>query len=141
MKKRMAGFLCALLVAGCIITLVPVQAYAVQEDTAREEQIAPQYKGIAELSANLNISNGVAYCRGTTLGYEGYTVRLVMVLKRNNVEFQKWECTVSDGSTVLYKPCNITRGHIYQVVVTAYVYNSAGVLVESPSASTGIKTY
>lgn len=41
----------------------------------------------------------------------------------------------------LEKAVNITHGHVYQVVVTAYVYNSAGKLVETQTAETSIKAY
>ena len=42
---------------------------------------------------------------------------------------------------LIEEPCNITHGHVYQVVVTAYVYNSAGKLVETQTAETNIKAY
>ena len=82
-----------------------------------------------------------AHCRGTTHAYTGYTVKLVMVLKRSNVEYARWEETVTAGGILLEEICNITHGHVYQVVVTAYVYNSAGKLVETQTASTGVKAY
>lgn len=64
-----------------------------------------------------------------------------MVLKRNNVEYARWEKTVTNDLIMLGEYCNITHGHVYQVVVTAYVYNSAGKLVETQTASTGVKAY
>lgn len=113
-----------------------MQAYA-----ALKDEIALQYIGISEISANLHFENGVAYCRGTTRAYKGYTVNLVVVLKRNNVEYARWEETVTYDTIILEKPCSITHGHVYQVVVTAYVYDSAGKLVETQTASTGVKAY
>lgn len=141
MKKRLAGFLCAVLFMSCMVWVVPVQAHAAQEDSAVQEEVSPHYIGMGQLSVNLDLNNGVAYCRSTTQAYKGYTIKLVMVLKRNNVEFQKWEGMVTNDTMALYEPCNITHGHVYQLVATAYVYNSAGKLVETPTASTGIKTY
>ena len=64
-----------------------------------------------------------------------------MVLKRSNVEYVRWEDTVTYDTIILEQPVNITHGHVYQVVVTAYVYNSAGKLVETQTASTGVKAY
>lgn len=81
MKKKLVSFVCAVMVALCLAVSVPVQAYA-----ATEDEIAPQYTGISEISADLYFENGVAYCRGTTRAYANYTVKLVMVLKRSNVE-------------------------------------------------------
>ena len=84
MKKKLVSFVCAVMAALCLVVSVPMQAYAAPED-----EIAPQYIGISELSADLGFINGSAYCRGTTRGYNGYTVNLVMVLKRNNVEYAR----------------------------------------------------
>lgn len=64
-----------------------------------------------------------------------------MVLKRSNVEYARWEDTVTYDDITLATSCNITHGHVYQVVVTAYVYNSAGKLVETQTAETSIKAY
>ena len=136
MKKKLVSFVCAVMVALCLAVSVPVQAYA-----ATEDEIAPQYTGISEISADLYFENGVAYCRGTTRAYANYTVKLVMVLKRSNVEYVRWEDTVTYDTIILEQPVNITHGHVYQVVVTAYVYNSAGKLVETQTASTGGKAY
>ena len=83
-------------------------------------------RAFPEISANLVFKDGTAHCRGTTHAYTGYTVKLVMVLKRSNVEYARWEETVTAGGILLEEICNITHGHVYQVVVTAYVYNSAG---------------
>lgn len=136
MKKKLVSFMCAVMAALCLAVSVPVQAYAAPED-----EIAPQYTGISEISANLHFENGVAYSRGTTHAYGGYTVKLVVVLKRSNVEYARWEKTVTGSGILIEEPCNITHGHVYQVVVTAYVYNSAGKLVETQTASTGVKAY
>ena len=136
MKKKLVSFVCAVIAALCLAVSVPVQAYAAPED-----EIALQYTGISEISANLYFENGVAYCRGTTHAHRNYTVNLVMVLKRSNVEYARWEDTVTFGGILLEKSCNITHGHVYQVVVTAYVYNSAGKLVETQTAETSIKAY
>ena len=134
MKKKLVSFMCAVMAALCLAVSVPVQAYAAPED-----EIAPQYIGISQISADLYFENGAAYCRGTTRAYKGYTVNLVMVLKRSNVEYARWEDTVTYDDITLATSCNI--GNVYQVVVTAYVYNSAGKLVETQTASTGVKAY
>ena len=115
MKKKLVSFMCAVMAALCLVVSVPAQAYAALE--------------------------GTAHCRGTTHAYTGYTVKLVMVLKRSNVEYARWEETVTAGGILLEEICNITHGHVYQVVVTAYVYNSAGKLVETQTAETSIKAY
>ena len=125
MKKKLVSFMCAVMAALCLVVSVPAQAYA----------------GISEISANLVFKDGTAHCRGTTHAYTGYTVKLVMVLKRSNVEYARWEETVTAGGILLEEICNITHGHVYQVVVTAYVYNSAGKLVETQTAETSIKAY
>lgn len=136
MKKKLVSFMCAIMAALCLAVSVPVQAYA-----ALKDEIALQYIGISEISADLYFENGVAYCRGTTRAYANYTVKLVMVLKRSNVEYVRWEDTVTYDTIILEQPVNITHGHVYQVVVTAYVYNSAGKLVETQTAETNIKAY
>ena len=136
MKKKLVSFMCAVMAALCLAVSVPVQAYA-----ATEDEIVLQYIGISQISADLYFENGAAYCRGTTRAYKGYTVNLVMVLKRSNVEYVRWEDTVTYDTIILEQPVNITHGHVYQVVVTAYVYNSAGKLVETQTAETSIKAY
>ena len=136
MKKKLVSFMCAVMAALCLAVSVPVQAYA-----ATEDEIVLQYIGISQISADLYFENGAAYCRGTTRAYANYTVKLVMVLKRSNVEYVRWEDTVTYDTIILEQPVNITHGHVYQVVVTAYVYNSAGKLVETQTAETSIKAY
>ena len=89
MKKKLVSFVCAVMAALCLVVSVPAQAYAASED-----EIALQYAGISEISANLVFKDGTAHCRGTTHAYTGYTVKLVMVLKRSNVEYARWEETV-----------------------------------------------
>ena len=64
-----------------------------------------------------------------------------MVLKRSNVEYARWEETVTYDDITLEKAVNITNGHVYQVVVKAYVYNTAGKLVETQTAETSIYAY
>ena len=137
MKKKLVSFMCAVMAALCLAVSVPVQAYAATED----EIVLQQYIGISQISADLYFENGAAYCRGTTRAYKGYTVNLVMVLKRSNVEYARWEDSVTYDDITLATSCNITHGHVYQVVVTAYVYNSAGKLVETQTAETSIKAY
>ena len=136
MKKKLVSFMCAVMAALCLVVSIPAQAYAAPED-----EVAPQYIGISQISANLHFENGTAYCRGTTRAYKDYTVNLVMVLKHSNVEYARWEETVTYDDITLEKAVNITHGHVYQVVVTAYVYNSAGKLVETQTAETSIKAY
>ena len=130
MKKKLVSFMCAVMAALCLVVSIPAQAYAAPED-----EVAPQYIGISQISANLHFENGTAYCRGTTRAYKDYTV------KRSNVEYARWEETVTYDDITLEKAVNITHGHVYQVVVTAYVYNSAGKLVETQTAETSIKAY
>ena len=48
MKKKLVSFVCAVMAALCLVVSVPVQAYAAPED-----EIAPQYIGISELSEDL----------------------------------------------------------------------------------------
>ena len=127
MKKKLVSFMCAVMAALCLAVSVPVQAYA-----ATEDEIVLQYIGISQISADLYFENGAAYCRGTTRAYKGYTVNLVMVLKRSNVEYARWEDTVTYDDITLATSCNITHGH---------VYNSAGKLVETQTAETSIKAY
>lgn len=136
MKKKLVFYMCAIMAVVCLVVTIPVQTFAAPDD-----EIAPQYIGISQISADLYFENGVAYCRGTTRAYKNYTVNLVMVLKRSNVEYARWEDTVTYDDITLEKAVNITHGHVYQVVVTAYVYNSAGKLVETQTAETGIKAY
>ena len=103
MKKKLVSFMCAVMAALCLAVSVPVQAYA-----ALKDEIALQYIGISEISANLHFENGIAYCRGTTRAYKGYTVNLVVVLKRNNVEYARWEETVTYDTIILEKPVSLT---------------------------------
>ena len=55
MKKKLVSFVCAVMAALCLVVSVPMQAYAAPED-----EIAPQYIGISELSADLGFINGAA---------------------------------------------------------------------------------
>lgn len=135
-KSILSSVLAFLLLATCAISLLPAPIHAEPND-----QISPQYIGIVNIAANLDLLNGHAECRGDARVRSGYTVKLVMVLKRNNVEFAKWETTGTGTYLLLSENCNISHGYVYQLVVTAYVYNANGTLVESPTISTGIKSY
>ena len=70
MKKKLVSFMCAVMAALCLVVSNPAQAYAAPED-----EVAPQYIGISQISANLHFENGTAYCR--ELPAHTRTIRLI----------------------------------------------------------------
>ena len=135
MKRKTIRSFCAILSIICILSLLPIQAIAAQKPTD-----SPQYTGISTISANLDIStSGYATCSGATRGNTGYTVELVVQLKRDGTTIKTWRES-GTGFHNITEGYYVTKGHNYQVVTTVNVRNSAGTLVSTPSVSTSLKS-
>ena len=121
---RSFTFICVLLT---VLTVLP----AANAKTMDETEISPRYTGISKITAGLTISTkGYAQCLGEVRSRSGYSAFLTMELQQDGTTIKSWTksgeglCSISEGYTV-------TRGHSYQVIVTAEVTNSKGIIVET----------
>ena len=108
---------------------------------AQAAAIEPRYTGIYDLSASLSISEqGQASCYGQATVKSGYTADITVELKRDGTTIKTWTNSgsgiVSAGGTYY-----VTSGHTYVVTTSATIYDQNNHVVESPSKTTGEKTY
>nr|WP_325297000.1 hypothetical protein [uncultured Dysosmobacter sp.] len=133
MKKRITRCVSLSLVLACIVATLCIGASATE--------IVPRYSGIFAISADLNVSSsGRADCYGYVMIKDGYSADLTVALQRDGVTIKSWSGSGSD-EVEIEKPYYVTPGHDYQVIVTAVVRNSGGVIVERPSADSSIVSY
>lgn len=142
MKRRtMRSLFRGVLLVCLVMTSFAVSASAV---VISPPEVMPQYTGIADLKADLNINDdGCATCYGYVQIKGGYTVALKMKLVRDGIVIKTWNA--SDNSTFDlekdYYVTDVSGDHDYQVIVTATVKNSAGTIIETPSAKSVVVSY
>lgn len=112
-------------------------AAATSEDTG----IQPRYTGIFRFAVDLDITKaGYASCAASVSPNTGYSVDLTMELQQDGTTIKSW--TASDSKTfAMDKGYFVVKGHDYQVVATASVKNSNGVVVSTPSLSSNVVSY
>lgn len=104
--------------------------------------ISPCYSGLISFTADLWINNGVAACSGNATAKTSYTVDVTMELQKHDDSWQTIKTWTGSGNNVsLDKIRYVESGYDYRVKVTANVYNSSGILIESPSTCSGIVYY
>ena len=139
MKKRILHFLLVGVMFTCLFAANPVisSAASIAEDTV----IQPRYTGIFRFSVDLDITKaGYASCYGSVSPNTGYSVDLTVELRQDGTTIKSW--TESNSTTFsIDKGYFVVKGHDYQVVATASVKNSNGVVVSTPSLSSNVVSY
>ena len=130
MKKQVKRTLALLLVLGSLLPMLLVSAQAAQ----------PRYIGTSTVVTNLDIRTvggtiGYAECSGCIELYMGYHATLVMELQQAGTTIKSWSGETS-SVLALDKYWYVEDEYVYRVKVTAYVYNSNDVLVETITAYT-----
>lgn len=85
-------------------------------------------------------STGKASCYGYVEPYSGYSVNLTVELQRDGDTIKTWTGSGSSDFAI-DKIYYVTPNHDYQVVVTANIRNSNGVLVGTPSVKSTVQSY
>lgn len=141
MKKRILCFL-----AVFCITFCPNFALAADQTTKADSDIELMYEQVMNMSARLNISNlGLATCSGTVSVRPGYNVKLTIeLLKMENYSWTSIKSWVHNGSGVVgvneSETYWVDHG-TYMTKITAYVTDSSGKYIESPTATSVIREY
>ena len=142
MKRRTMKSLFADLMLVCM--LLANLAVSANAAAITSPEIIPQYTAIYDLEADLNINDdGCATCYSFVNAKSGYTVTIKMQLKRDGVTIKTWNAS-GDSTMELekdYYVTDVSGDHDYQVIVTATVKNSAGTIIESPSAKSVVISY
>ena len=139
MKTRSFRTLLVGLMLICLFATNPMASLAAA--VPDESGIQPRYTGIHEFSVDLDISaSGYASCYGAVAPLSGYSVDLTMELQQDGTTIKSW---IGSGSVdvVLERGRYVESGHIYQVVLTANIKNSKGVIVSSPTLRSDMKAY
>ena len=141
MKKKLIGILTAL----CMV-ISPSFALAADVTTKVDEDIELMYEQVMNMSAGLNISTfGQATCSGAVSVRPGYNVKLTIeLLKMENYSWKSIKSWVHTGSGVV----GVNESETYWVdhgtyptKISAYVTDSNGNYIESPSTTSVIKEY
>ena len=142
MKRKMICFFAALCLVFCGTTAVATNGTS----SSDVEEVIPRYEKIASMSAHLTISNaGYATCSGMVSLRPGYNVKATISLQKlENGSWNEIKSWVHNGSGVL--GVNESDGYwvehgTYIVELTAYVTDSAGGYIESPSALSSVVFY
>lgn len=141
MKKRLFCLLTIL----CIVFSSNI-AYATNVTTKQDEDIELMYEQVMNMSAELSISSlGKATCSGSVSVRPGYNVKLTIeLLKMENYSWTSIKSWVHNGSGVI----GVNESDTYWVdhgtyttKITAYVTDSNGKYIESPSTTSRIIEY
>ncbi|WP_305131173.1 hypothetical protein [uncultured Oscillibacter sp.] len=137
MKKgilRSFAFVCVLLT---VFTVLPVANAKAVDET----EISPRYTGISKITAGLTINaGGYAHCLGEVRSNNGYSAILTVELQQDGTTIKSWTnsgeglCSVDEGY-------NVAKGHSYQVIVTAEVKNSRGIVVETVTDCSKVQSF
>ena len=129
MKRRITILIAFLLILAMI---TPMR-------NANASEIYPRWTHIHSMTAGLDISFlGVATCNGQFTAYENVPVEIIMHLKQlKNGSWGTLKTWSITGTCALNieKQYAVEHGYTYKVVVTGYVYDSNGNILETASAS------
>ena len=142
MKKKVAMFVCFVLLSSCLAPGV----FALDEQHAIvQEEVTTRYEIISVITASLNIStSGRADCSASVRVPSGYKVELTAELQQK--DGSKWE-TIHDweasGSIRISVsgPWYVVPGYSYRLQVTATTYDSDGNFIEAPVEYSPISDY
>lgn len=141
MKKKLLCFLSIF----CIVFSSNI-VLAADVTTKEDGDIELMYEQVMNMSARLNISNlGLATCSGTVSVRPGYNVKVTIdLLKLENYSWTSIKSWVHNGSGVIgvneSETYWVDHG-TYMTEVTAYVTDSSGKYIESPSVTSVIREY
>lgn len=141
MKKRLISFLVVL----SIVFSFNI-SFAADISDNDVSPIEPLYVQVMNLSSTLNISNlGCATCTGTVSVRPGYnvkaTIELLQLVDGSWDSITSWVHTGSGVAGVSKSETYWVNHGLYMVKTTAYVTDSNGKYIESPSATSLIREY
>lgn len=121
------------------ISFILILAMIVPMGNANATGINPRWTHIQSMTAGLDISFwGVATCNGQLTAYENVPIEIMMHLQQNKNgswgTLRTWSI-VGTGALSSEKQYAVERGYTYRVVVTGYVYDANGNILETASAS------
>ena len=136
MKKSLRQML-SLFFALSLILAMTTTAFAAQPSVVK-----PTYIGISNLSAHLKVSSvGLASCGATLYNDGDYTVDVTIALQQDGTTIKSWSFTTRTGANSFQKDYYVASGHDYQVIATANVKTSSGILLRSYSAKSTTVSY
>lgn len=129
MKRRITVCIAFLLILAMIMPM----------RNANASEINPRWTHIHSMTAGLDISFwGVATCNGQITAYGNIPVEIIMHLKqlKNGAwgTLKTWSIS-GTGTLNAEMQYAVERGYTYKVVVTGYVYDANGNILETASAS------
>lgn len=142
MKKKVAMFVCFVLLSSCLAPGV----FALDEQHAIvQEEVTTRYEIISVITASLNIStSGRADCSASVRVPSGYKVELTAELQQKDGSkwetIHDWEASGSNRISVS-GPWYVIPGYSYRLKVTATTYDSNGNFVEAPVEYSNVEEY
>lgn len=142
MKKKVAMFVCFVLLSSCLAPGV----FALDEQHAIvQEEVTTRYEIISVITASLNIStSGRADCSASVRVPSGYKVELTAELQQKDGSkwetIHDWEASGSNRISVS-GPWYVMPGYSYRLKVTATTYDSNGNFVEAPVEYSNVEEY
>lgn len=137
----MKKVICMLMVCAALVSVVPANAIYVDESPALGK-VVPFYVGTILATASLSIdANGNSTSTGRVRLVNGYTATVTMSIQQKingKWEMQKSWSASGKNDITLSKSYTVSSGFSYQTILTARVYNSEGVYVETVSAASAV---
>lgn len=130
MKKLVSFLICLVLLA---VPSISLHASALEQQT-KEEPIAitPQYLYTSSTSTNIGISNSVATCLGSVIGYNGVTTKVHIYLYLQKLVNGSWTTCAQNNQvfntyrgTFSMTPYVDRGGNQYRVKASYYVYSGS----------------
>ena len=129
-----------------ILSLILIHAIPVAM-AAPPAVASPMYNYIFNISARININNGIAICSGSaTPSYSDTNVYLEVKLQRleNGTwkTIETWTDRSSNGSRVSAGGNkNVSKGYTYRVQAVVHIYDANGRTLETANATSPVKLY
>lgn len=142
MKKKVAMFVCFVLLSSCLAPGV----FALDEQHAIvQEEVTTRYEIISVITASLNIStSGRADCSASVRVPSGYKVELTAELQQKDGSkwetIHDWEASGSNRISVS-GPWYVMPGYSYRLKVTATTYDSNDNFVEASVEYSNVEEY
>lgn len=137
----MKKVICLLMACAALASVVPANAIYVDEEPSSGE-VVPFYIGTILATASLSIdADGNATCSGRVRLVNGYTAAVTLSIQQKiNGKWiiQKSWSERGEGDITLSKSYSASSGFSYQTIITAKVYNSEGVYVETVSTASAV---
>ena len=149
--KKMLSTLCALMMAGSMITL-PAAAEEVTTEQPDLQQVSllsdsaetPYYVAIFDIMMNID-HNGTSVSASAECDYlSGYTAKMTVNLQRstNNSSWTKnlgfGTVSSSNGTVSLYDSVNVKSGYYYRIQANITIYDGSKVIDSATSYSNSV---